>query len=81
MKGYWIVTIIQKHKSNYSDDWLKETWKLNCVDLETAQDIIDRLEAVWPPECSPMKVAITWHEMSPNTDTIPDTDFMEGGDS
>lgn len=82
MKGYWIVTITQKRQAKYApDEWYEETWELHCKDLEVAQGTFNTLKSVWPSNRPPMKVKIEWHEVEPNADTIPDTDFMEGGDS
>lgn len=55
-------------------------WELHCNYLAVAQAIIDDLKTVWPKEMPPMDVKIEWHEVEPNADTIPDTDFMEGGE-
>lgn len=81
MKGYWIVTIMQKRKANYAENtWYTEEWNLHCANLIDVQGIIDNLNAVWPSGYPPMEVRIKWHEVEPNADTIPDTDFMEGGE-
>lgn len=79
MKGYWIVTIIQERQAKFGP--FEETLELHCDDLTEAQGTINNLKAVWPYGWPEMKVKIEWHEVEPNTDTIPDTDFMEGGDS
>lgn len=82
MKGYWIVTIIQKKAATYApNEWLTREWELHCKDLAVAQGTFNTLRTVWPSDRPPMEVKIEWHEVEPNADTIPDTDFMEGGDS
>ena len=78
MKGYWIVTITQERQAKFGP--FEEILELHCDDLMEAQGTINNLKAVWPYGWPEMKVKIEWHEVEPNTDTIPDTDFMEGGE-
>lgn len=83
MEKNWKAIIEQQRKVVFSSgaDWYREIFELHFNTLEEAQETVNALMSAWPHGWPDMKVKIEWCEMSPNTDTIPDTDFMEGGDS
>lgn len=85
MKKNWKAKIEQKREVVYLDgeaSWYTETFELRFETLVEAQETVDVLMSTWPYDFPPMKVAITnIIPEEPKPDTIPDTDFMEGGDS
>ena len=85
MEKNWKAKIEQQRKVVFSSgtDWCRETLELHFPTLEEAEDIAGYLRDAWPSDFPPMKVTITNiipEEPKPDV-TIPDTDFMEGGDS
>lgn len=86
MEKNWKAKIEQKRKVVYLDgeaSWYTETFELRFETLVEAQATVDALMSTWPYDFPPMKVTITnIIPEAPKPDvTIPDTDFMEGGDS
>ena len=82
----WKAKIEQKRKVVYLDgeaSWYTEIFELHFNTLEEAQETVNALMSTWPYDFPPMKVSITnIIPEAPKPDvTIPDTDFMEGGDS
>ena len=86
MEKNWKAKIEQKRKVVYLDgeaSWYTETFELHFNTLAEAQETVNALMSTWPYDFPPMKVVITNiipEDPKPDV-TIPDTDFMEGGDS
>ena len=84
MEKNWKAKIEQKRKVVYLGEasWYKETFELRFETLVEAQVTVNALMSAWPYDFPPMKVTITnIIPEAPKPDvTIPDTDFMEGGE-
>lgn len=85
MEKNWKAKIEQERKVTYLDGetiWCTEVLELHFETLVEAQETVDALMSTWPYDFPSMKVTITnVIPEAPKPDvTIPDTDFMEGGE-